>query len=165
MIVADIMTKTMVTVSSDTPFKEIWAKIFSKKIHSLPVVDKNKKLVGLITREDLLKPLYPKYQDVMENLESMSDFEQMEERIEEMVTLRARDVMSKKVIFTRESTLIMRALSRMIVRDLAQLPVVREDDDVVIGMVTKGDVFYSLFKKHFARKKSRTTKKKSATRD
>lgn len=164
MIVADIMSKTMVTVSSDTPFKEIWAKIFSKKIHSLPVVDKNKKLIGLITREDLLKPLYPKYQDVMENLETMSDFEEMEERIEEMVTLRARDVMSKKVIFTRESTLIMRALSRMIVRDLAQLPVVREDD-VVIGIVTKGDVFYSLFKKHFARKKSGAAKKKSATRD
>ncbi len=163
MLVAEIMSKTIVTVSRDTPFKDIWKKIFVKRIHSIPVVDNKSKLVGLISREDLLKSLYPKYQDVMENLETAGDFEAMEARMEDMKGLKAGDLMSKTVIFTRDSTLIMRALSRMIVRNLAQLPVL-DDHDTVVGIITKGDIFYSLFQNHFEKKKKikRTPVKRKA---
>lgn len=152
MIVADIMSTKAVCVTPDTPFKTIWKTIFVKRVHSLPVVDGKNKLVGLISREDLLKSLYPNYQQVMENLETEGDFVQMESHMEDMVNTKARDLMSKTVIFTRESTLIMRALSRMIVRKLAQLPVL-DDNDKVVGVITKGDIFYSLFQNHFQKKK------------
>jgi CBS-domain-containing membrane protein len=154
MQVGEIMSTSIVTVGLDTPFKTIWKKIFLKHIHSLPVVDKNNKLIGLISRQDILKSLYPKYQDVMENLETERDFEAMEERMDNMEVLKAQDLMSKSVIFTRRSTLIMRALSRMIVRNLAQLPVV-DNSDKVVGIITKGDIFYSLFQNHFDSKKSK----------
>jgi CBS domain-containing protein len=55
----------------------------------------------------------------------------------------------------------MRALSRMIVRNLAQLPVLDEKDRVV-GVVTKGDIFYALFKQHFAKKRGKKSKKAQA---
>ena len=42
--------------------------------------------------------------------------------------------------FSRESTLVMRALSRMIVRHVDQLPVLNDEDEVV-GVITKGDIF------------------------
>lgn len=154
MLVAEIMSKVMVTSTRDTPFKDIWRKIFVKRVHSIPVLDSRNKLVGLLTREDLLKSLYPKYQDVMENLETASDFEAMESRMDDMLELKAKDLMSKKIIFTRDSTLIMRALSRMIVRNLAQLPVLNDKNELV-GIITKGDIFYSLFKNHFAKKNNK----------
>lgn len=152
MKVADVMSRDIVTVTLDTPYRDLWKTIFKKHVNAMPVVDKQKKLLGIITREDLLEPIYPQYQEVMENLTAARDFEGMEERLHDLVALRVRDVMSKRVIFTRDTTPIMRALSRMIVRRVNQLPVLTEADRLV-GMVTKGDIFYSLFSRHFAKSK------------
>ncbi len=158
MIVSEIMSKDVLTVAPDTSYRDLCKKIFASHIHTLPVVDRQKGLVGIVTRKDILERLYPKYQDVLEFLETPQDFEAMEDRIEEMAPLRARDIMCTTVIFARETTLVMRALSRMIVRHVDQLPILN-DDDQVVGVVTKGDIFYSLFQRHFAGKstKSKTT--------
>jgi CBS domain-containing membrane protein len=148
MIVSEIMSRDVKTATPETSYRDLWKRIFATHVHTLPIVDENNKLLGIVTRKDLLARLYPKYQDVMDYLETAKDFEAMEERMREMTPLKARDIMSKTVIFTRENTLIMRALSRMIVRNVDQLPVV-SDKDEVLGVVTKGDIFYCLFRKHF----------------
>lgn len=164
MIVKEIMSKGVVTVSPNTPYKEIWKRFFSKHIHTLPVVDAKAKLVGIITREDLLRPLYPQYQDVFEYLETTKDFEAMEDKIEDLEGLMAKDLMSKTVVFTREDTLIMRVLSRMIVRNVDQLPVLAPDDRV-IGVITKGDIFYTLFRTHLVPKSEKKREAPSARKN
>lgn len=148
MTVSEIMSRAVMTVTPDTTYRDVCKKIFSTHIHTLPVVSRENKLIGIITRKDILERLYPKYQDVMDYLETPQDFEAMEERIREMAPILARDIMSRTVIFSRESTLVMRALSRMIVRHVDQLPVLNDEDEVV-GVITKGDIFYSLFRKNF----------------
>jgi len=161
MIVSQIMSKKVVTVEPTTPYLAIWKRFFSKHIHTLPVVDKKNKLVGIITREDLLRPLYPQYQDVFEYLESSKDFEAMEDKVEDLEGLTAKDLMSSTVVFTRSDTLIMRVLSRMIVRNVDQLPVLR-GDDTVMGVITKGDIFYTLFRTHLVPKGLKKRKKLTA---
>lgn len=153
MTVSEIMSRAVMTVSPDTTYRDLCKKIFSTHIHTLPVVDPDGRLVGIVTRKDILERLYPKYQDVMDYLETPQDFEAMEERIREMAPVKAKDMMCRMVIFTRESTLVMRALSRMIVRHVDQLPVLN-DDDQVVGVITKGDIFYSLFRKNFGGKQA-----------
>ncbi len=143
------------TVTPDTTYRDLCKKIFSTHIHTLPVVDPDNKLIGIVTRKDILERLYPKYQDVMDYLETPQDFEAMEERIREMAPIKAKDIMCRTVIFSRETTLVMRALSRMIVRHVDQLPVL-SDDDQVVGVITKGDIFYSLFRKNFGGDKKST---------
>lgn len=152
MIVADIMSKDVLTVSPDTTYRDVCKKIFSSHVHTLPVVDRKRRLVGIVARKDILERMYPQYQDVLEFLETPQDFEAMEDRIREMAPLKARDIMCKTVIFAREQTLVMRALSRMIVRHVDQLPILN-DRDQVVGVVTKGDIFYSLFRKNFGGKR------------
>jgi len=154
MIVSDIMSKDVLTVTPDTTYRDLCKKIFSSHIHTLPVVDAKGRLVGIVTRKDVLERIYPKYQDVLEFLETPQDFEAMEDRIKEMAPVKARDMMSTTVIFAREATLVMRALSRMIVRHVDQLPILN-DDDQVVGVITKGDIFYSLFRKNFSTKATR----------
>ncbi len=162
-MIKEVMSTSVHSVIATTPYKEIWFTIFKSHTNALPVVDKNGKLVGLVTRDDLLRPLYPKYQELFETIESPADFEAMEDRMKELAGLKATDVMQKNVIFTRDMTLVMRALSRMILRRVNQLPVLNEKD-VVIGMVTKGDIFLSLFQKNFKQpigRKSKGVKKVS----
>jgi CBS-domain-containing membrane protein len=145
MKVADVMSHRLVTVSPKSVYKSIWSTFFKNNINALPVVDANKKLVGIIVKEDLLKGLYPNYWDLVDDFSKASDYEQMESKMEELVDVSAEDIMNRHVIFTRTETQLMRALSRMIAQRVNQLPVLNEDDQV-IGMVTKGDIFAGLFK-------------------
>lgn len=151
MIVADVMSKKIATVSPGDAFKEVWRIIFKHKINSLPVIDKKKRVVGLITRRELLGRLFPDYQDLFSIDGTFPDFEDMEKKIAELGSLKAEDLMRKRVVFTHEYTPIMRALSRMIVRRVNQLPVVTKDEKL-LGVVTKGDIFYSLFKKNLRKR-------------
>lgn len=148
MLIKDVMTARVKSVTASTPYKSIWLTIFKSHTNAVPVVDKNGELLGLITRDDLLRALYPTYQEVFEEIETPENLEAMEDRIKELGGVKASDIMQKKVIFTRDTTLVMRALSRMILRRVNQLPVLNQKD-VVIGMVTKGDIFLSLFQKNF----------------
>lgn len=150
MKVSDVMSRSTFFVSPDASFKALWRSIFKNKINSLPVVDKKKKLLGIVTRENLLEKLYPDYSDLFASENDIPDFEEMETKILELSSLKAKDVMSKRVIYTQEQTPVMRALSRMIVRRLNQLPVLSEKE-VLIGMVTKGDIFYAMFRKHMGK--------------
>ena len=148
MIVSDVMSKKITLVKPDTSLRELWKTIFIHRVNAMPVVDSKRKLVGIISKEDMLKLLYPNYEDMLDDLFTSHDFEEMEERIKELNIKTAKDIMCKRVVFTREDTQIMRALSRMISRRLNQLPVLSRKNDTVVGMVTKGDIFRALFKKH-----------------
>lgn len=148
MIIRDLMSKKLTVVKPDTTLRDLWKSIFSHRVNAVPVVDGKGKLLGIISKEDMLKLLYPNYEDMMEDLFTSYDFESMEDRIHELNVKKARDIMCKRVVFTREDTQVMRALSRMIARRLNQLPVLSRKNDTVVGMITKGDIFRALFKKH-----------------
>jgi len=53
--VTEVMTKTVITISEFTDFEQAEAILQKHKIEKLPVVDKNNKLIGLITYKDILK--------------------------------------------------------------------------------------------------------------
>lgn len=179
MKVQEIMSSRVVTVTPATSYKELWNSILKKHLHSLPVIDKHKKIVGIVAEEDLLKPLYPDYTRFIEDLTSAHDFESMEDTIREIVDLSAKHIMKRRIVFTRPETPIMRALSRMLVHDIRQLPVV-DEGDVLVGVISKGDIFKALFKRQEKKelhlhmklskrlksskktKKSKTIKKKSS---
>lgn len=147
MKVHEVMSTKVESVTVTTPLRDLWKAIFKNHIHSLPVVDTNKKVIGMIVEEDLLKPLYPDFAHMIDDFIGAAEFEEMEEQIHTLVKLKAEHVMNKKVIFTRGDTPVMRALSRMIVQKVHQLPVL-SDDGILLGMVSKGDIFDNLFKKH-----------------
>ncbi|MCA1792610.1 MAG: CBS domain-containing protein [Desulfotignum sp.] len=56
--VSQAMVKDVISVEPDTPVSEIASLMVEKHFHTIPVV-KNKKLVGIIGKEDVLKTLTP----------------------------------------------------------------------------------------------------------
>ncbi|MCX8009179.1 MAG: CBS domain-containing protein [Patescibacteria group bacterium] len=107
MKVHDVMTHTVVTVLPKASIKEVWKTLFQSKVNALPVVDEKKKLCGIITKEDLLKKLYPDYIDLVEDFSQASDFEAMELKFDALSDITAENLMNSRVIFTRADTLIM----------------------------------------------------------
>lgn len=147
MKVHHVMSTSIVTVTPKAKFRELWKAIFKKQVHALPVVNEEKKIIGIISEEDLLRLLYPDYRDLVNDFVRARDFEEMEEKLHDLVDLEASHVMCSRVIFTRPDTPLMRALSRMLVRGVRQLPVISHNNQL-IGMVSKGDIFDALFKRH-----------------
>ncbi|HHO76115.1 MAG TPA: CBS domain-containing protein [Deltaproteobacteria bacterium] len=54
------MTADPTTVTEDTPIEVIASLMVDKKIHTIPVLDKDDVLVGVIGKEDILRTLIPK---------------------------------------------------------------------------------------------------------
>ena len=55
--VEDIMTANVISIKEDTSTEEIAYIMTSKKVNRLPVLDNNGELVGIVSRQDLVKSL------------------------------------------------------------------------------------------------------------
>lgn len=162
MKVHQIMRTSVITVTPKTPFKELWEAIFKKHVHSLPVVDTQNSLLGIVAEEDLVRRLYPDFSEIIDDFKTATDFEEMESNVGKLTELKAGDVMHTRVIFTREDTPIMRALSRMLVRNVRQLPVVT-GEGIVIGVISKRDIVDALIKRQSHKKATKVSHSVSKT--
>ncbi|KKS41151.1 MAG: hypothetical protein UV61_C0011G0018 [Candidatus Gottesmanbacteria bacterium GW2011_GWB1_43_11] len=160
MKVRELMNKQVITGSPNTALPEIWKLIFKKHIHGLPIVDKQGKLLGIVSEEDLLTKLFPDYADVIPDFAAGEEIdEDLKEKFDKLKKLTAEKVMNRRVVYTLPESNIMRALSRMIVRKIRQLPVVDEEGKL-LGMISKGDIFDGLFKNNVKKLIHRIRRKK-----
>ena len=53
-LVRDVMTTEVVTAEPSTPFKEIAALLAQHRISAVPVVDADRRVLGIVTEADLL---------------------------------------------------------------------------------------------------------------
>src|SRR5690349_8873104 len=53
-VAREIMSSPVITVSPDTPFREVVATMLQHSISGLPVVDDKGRLLGIVTEADLL---------------------------------------------------------------------------------------------------------------
>jgi len=56
-MVGEIMTKEVVTVKKDASISDAAALMDSRKVNRLPVVDESKKVIGIVTRGDIIGAL------------------------------------------------------------------------------------------------------------
>lgn len=143
MIVRKYMNTHVVVVAPESPLPEIWQLISQKHVNGLPVVTKDKKLLGFISKENILAKLFPESEDIEEVINETD--EDILERLDKLKKLTVEKVMNPHPFFTRVDTNVMRALSRMIVRRVRQLPVL-DDEDRVVGMLAKSDIFKVFFR-------------------
>ncbi|UUV21814.1 CBS domain-containing protein [Paenimyroides aestuarii] len=59
--IAQVMAKTPLTVSADTTVKEVVEILAKETFHSLPVVENDEELVGIVTTTDLLNYFLEQY--------------------------------------------------------------------------------------------------------
>jgi acetoin utilization protein AcuB len=122
------MTPNPFTVFTDTPLSEAQALIRREKVHRLPVLDKHKKLVGIISEKDLLYAA-PSPATTL-NVYEMGEL---------LYKLKVEGIMTKKVITVTEDTLLEDAARTLVDNDIGGLPVMR--DEHLVGIITESDIF------------------------
>ena len=118
MYVRDVMTAQVNFVASDTPVNEVARLLRDQDIGSVPVSD-GEKLVGMITDRDIV-------------VRGMADG--VDPR-----SLRARDVMSPKIVFCTEDQSVEEVLEHMGQEQVRRMPVV-DANRRLVGVVSLGDL-------------------------
>ncbi len=145
MKVKDVMQHDAVYVSPNAPAYEIARLIFGHGINGLPVCE-GKKVVGFITERDILARFYPSMQEYIEDPVHSGDFEGMETRVNDILSLTATDIMSKHPETITADSPLLRAHSLMTVHKVGRLPVIDTKGNL-IGVISKGDIFNALIGK------------------
>jgi len=117
-LVADLMTREPIIIKPDTNLLECANKMVKKKVGSLLIVD-GKKLVGFISRQDVLWALVKKSK-------------------EDLSSIKAIDISPKKIATTKPSSTINDALDKMKKLKFDRLPVIHEKE--LVGMLTAKDI-------------------------
>ena len=128
MIIKDVMTRNPICVEVDTSIVKAKEILNKNNFSKLPVVDKQKKLVGIITKNDISK-VSPSDATTLDKYE-----------ISELLDkLTCGKCMTKDVITISENQIIEEAARIMVDSNIGCVPVVK--DDLVIGIVTESDLF------------------------
>ena len=140
MLVRERMTRNPVLCSPDLPVNDAFDLMKKERIRRLPVVDKNGKLVGIVSDKDLLR-VSPS------PATTLSAYE-----IPYLLSkVKAGDVMTKQVITVSEDTPIEDAARIMVDNKIGGLPVV-DENDIVVGIITETDIFKTFLELIGARK-------------
>lgn len=128
MLVKDVMTKNPISVKPDMSVLEAKEIMNKNKINKLPVLDKNGSLVGIITRNDLVKasPSEATTLDMFELGYLLSK-------------LTVEKAMKKDVKTVQENETVENAASLM--RDYSVGSLVVLKDDLMVGIITETDLF------------------------
>jgi CBS domain-containing protein len=138
---AEIMSRPVITVREDTTLEAVARTMLDHRIGSVPVVDGDGKLVGIISESDFVgkergmpfsafrTPMILGHGITAAGIERIYAASRQ---------IRARAIMTSPVETLTEATPVTDIVLRMIRRDLKRLPVVRGGRPV--GMVTHHDV-------------------------
>lgn len=144
--VKDIMTKDVVTVTKETTIMEL-AEIFAKKhLSSLPVVDQDGMLIGIVTETDLVEqdrnlhiPTVISIFDWVIYLESDKKFEK---ELKKMTGRTVGDIYSADAVTVSPDSSIADVADLLSSRRINALPVV--DGKKLAGIVSRIDLIRSM---------------------
>lgn len=140
MLVKERMTRNPIFIRPDTPVTEAQALMKREKIHHLPVLDKDEKLVGIVAEKDLLYAS-PSVATTLSVFEMTSL----------LAKLKVDKVMSRDVISIAEDVPLEEAARIMADRGIGGLPIVR--GKAVVGIITESDLFRIFIELFGARQK------------
>ncbi|UCD54630.1 MAG: CBS domain-containing protein [Candidatus Omnitrophota bacterium] len=147
MHIKDVMTRDIITIKPSTGIRQIYSVFCKKQIGGMPVVDAENKLLGMVTKTELLNVLIPDYFDMIGDFLFIDDFGVLEEKLESTPTLSlfiAEDLMIRNVISISENASLMKAPVLMNRYNVKRLPVV-DSNNKLVGIITRMDVCKALF--------------------
>ncbi len=140
----EIMTTKVITVSEETPITQIAEIVSKNRIHGVPVVDQENKVVGIITETDF----FTKEQSNLRYIPQLIDFfksgksqnaDEKNQAVEAMIHATAKDIMTKNCITARPETSIEELIKLVKEHGFNSFPVVDEAGKLV-GIVAVYDM-------------------------
>ena len=128
MLVKERMSHPVITIKPEIPIMEAHELMQKEHIRRLPVINKHKRLVGIVSEKDLL---HAEPSDV-----TSLDVWELHYMLSKIIV---KEVMTRDVITITENTPLEEAARIMADNKIGGLPILR--DDRVVGIITETDLF------------------------
>jgi predicted transcriptional regulator len=150
MLIKDMMTKNVVTVSPEMDIHKLAELFIKKNISGAPVVDKKGKLLGVVKEEGVI------FQDKKVHLPTFINLsfgfltwgtDRYNEEIKKITASKVATIMEKDIVTISPNSEMEDVATLMIEKEVYYLPVV--DGDKLVGVITKKDIVRAIAKGKF----------------
>ncbi|NQV04504.1 MAG: CBS domain-containing protein [Candidatus Omnitrophica bacterium] len=143
----DVMSKDVITISPSAGMKEIYGILKKTRYGGIPVVDSEKRILGMVTKSEILAVFLPDYFDMLgENITFIDDFGTLDEEFESMPSFElfvAEDIMKKGSVTIDENASLLKVAAVM--KKYRVRRVLVEKDNILKGIITRGDICKGFF--------------------
>ena len=139
---ADIMARDVISITQDTKLDDAWMLLRKHKIKALPVIDAERRVIGIVTVADFLKDASNKQVAILSGLEKLRKVGRGNQRDARPV----KEIMSKQVFTETMNAPVAVLIKKLSDQGLHHVPVVNEQQQLV-GMITQSDLIASMYQK------------------
>lgn len=144
----DIMTTNVKVAKETDTINDIAHILITEKIGGVPVVDKENRVVGIISETDIMKKEKyvnpPEYITFLQGIIYLNDFKKIEHDIKDISATQVKDLMSTEVIKVHEGDTFDDVANIMIKESVNRVPVVDQDNKIK-GIICRYDIIKSMY--------------------
>lgn len=142
MKVREIMSTKIISLKPSMTYEEVYKILIDNDISGAPVVAENGNIVGIISEKDLFRVLFPFYTSYYNNPELYVDYEERENKVDEIRNHKVELFMSRDFVRISPDDPILRAGALMLAKHISRLPVV--ENGKLIGMIWRRDIYKTI---------------------
>jgi CBS domain-containing protein len=131
--VKDVMSTHVIAVKERAPYKEMAAMLHDQRVSAFPVINNDRKVIGVISEADLLT------KEALEGTVPRTLLSQQDRVRKQTNAITAADLMTKPAVTIGPDETVTSAARLMFDKRVKRLPVTSEDG-TLIGIVSRADV-------------------------
>ncbi len=139
----EFMRKDLTSVDAETPISEVIYVMEQSGLSSLPVLDDEGTLVGVISERDIIRAALPSYFDMLHSTAILPNLNQLGRSLERISQRPASEFMARDPVVVRPSDEDLQVAQLFIRRRLKQIPVANEAG-YLVGVVRRIDLLNQL---------------------
>lgn len=139
----EVMRRDLTSVDLDTTVSHVMYLLYQSGLSSLPVVDEDGRVVGIISERDLIRAVLPGYVDMLQSTAFLPSLDQLSRRLHEIGGEPVAEFMVRDVIAARPDDTDLHLADLMIRKGLKQIPVLDKERRLV-GVVRRIDLLHRL---------------------
>jgi CBS-domain-containing membrane protein len=141
------MKREVVTVTASTTVEEAARVVVQERVGTLPVIDEEGVLTGVVRLQDLLRIFMPDFVALLDNIDFVHDFGPLEQMLPQHMSQAAQLTMTELAatpVAVEEDCGLMHALVTMVKHQLQDLPIVDKAGRLV-GIASRVDIARAFF--------------------
>ena len=147
----EIMSKEVITVFPENSVEELAKILTDNNISGVPVVDKENKVVGIVTEKDLLykgtEPRFPAVAEILGAHVFLGSVKKYNTQLKKVLATSVAELMTQDVITANEDDDIKIIVDLMIKNNINRLPVL-DPENKLCGIISRTDIV-KYMAKHF----------------
>jgi CBS domain-containing membrane protein len=140
---ADIMTRDVFSAEYGDEIERVWAAMRERKVKGVPVVDRARRVVGIVTIVDFMKRVGPCEQGTL--FDSLCRFIRRTPGMYAEKPEVVGDIMSRPAITARDEAHIVTLVPLFAAHSIHHVPIV-DADNRLVGIVTQSDLMDALYR-------------------